>query len=186
MNETTVKSSTPGEVKAVLSENKACQLVDVRTPLEFESEHIENSFNIPLDELGKRASELKKDSEIILICRSGNRAGRASQVLSAHQYQTVVMEGGIESWKKEKLPLVEGKKVISLERQVQLTIGLILLASVTAGFLVNKWFFILPAIIGAGLTFAGLTGTCGLALLIAKAPWNQIPSAEKSGCCSHK
>ncbi|HMP54279.1 MAG TPA: DUF2892 domain-containing protein, partial [Candidatus Melainabacteria bacterium] len=96
----------------------------------------------------------------------------------------------ILEWKKSGLPVVEGKKRLSLERQVQLTIGLMILTGVTLGFTVNQLFFLLPGFIGCGLTFAGLTGNCGLAMVLAKAPWNRIDSGsgkEQEGqksCCS--
>jgi rhodanese-related sulfurtransferase len=153
------------------------QFIDVRSSLEFESEHIENSKNIPLDELEKRSNEIFKDKNVVLVCRSGTRAGKAAEMLAPHGYEVSVLEGGIMAWSKNGLPLTEGKKRLSIERQTQIAIGLILLTSLGAGALVNKWLFIVPTfIIGTGLTYAGLSGTCGIALLIAKAPWNKIES----------
>lgn len=187
MNETLVNKMSVSDVQAKCENDGAqYQLVDVRSPLEFESEHISESINIPLGEMANRAFELKKEANIVLVCRTGNRALRANDLLARHSYKTIVMDGGIEKWKQENLPVIEGKKVISLERQTQLTIGIILLLSVAAGFIFNQWFFLVPAFIGAGLTFAGLSGTCGLALLIAQAPWNKLDSKSTSGCCSQK
>lgn len=175
----------------LLTGSSSVQLVDVRTALEFETEHIEGSINIPLDELGKRGGEIKKDRSAILVCRTGNRAGRAADLLASYGFDVGILTGGIVDWKKAHLPLKEGRKRLSLERQVQLAIGAILLASVSAGWAVNKGWFIVPAFIGAGLTFAGLTGNCGLALLLAKAPWNKLDSktapksdGQSKSCCS--
>lgn len=180
---------SPADLKSRLSSARGVQIIDVRTALEFDSEHIENSANIPLDELAQRGGEIKGDLETVLICRSGKRAGRAAELLASYGMDSSVLEGGILDWKKAGLPLQEGKKRLPLERQVQLTIGIILLSSVSAGFLIDRGFFIIPALIGAGLTFAGLTGNCGLALLLAAAPWNKIDpnktaTKSKSSCCS--
>lgn len=162
------------------------QFIDVRSPLEFHSEHIEHSKNIPLDELEKRSNEIIKNKTAVLVCRSGTRAGKAAEMLAPHGYEVSVLEGGIMGWSKNGLPLKEGKKRISIERQTQIAIGLTLLTGLCAGALVNRWFFIVPTfIIGTGMTYAGLSGTCGTALLIAKAPWNKIESpVEKSGSVS--
>jgi len=182
----------PAELQTLIPGDQPVQIIDVRTPLEFDTEHIKDSVNIPLDELGRRGSEIKKDMTTVLVCRSGKRAGMAAQTLSPYGFESRVLTGGILGWRKAGLPLIEGKKRLSLERQVQLTIGLILLTSVTLGYTVSNLFFIMAGFIGAGLTFAGLSGTCGLAMLIAKAPWNRLETVSKTGagadspksCCS--
>lgn len=187
MPETMINLISSNNAMEMLTSDSAL-FVDVRSPLEFESEHIENSKNIPLDELIRRSSEITKSKPTVLVCRSGNRAGRAAQILASHGYDTAVLEGGVLQWTKDRLPLKEGKKRLSIERQTQLTIGIVLLGSSAAGVFVSKWCFVIPAFMGAGLTFAGLSGTCGLALLIAKAPWNKMPVSNKanqsSSCCS--
>jgi rhodanese-related sulfurtransferase len=150
------------------------QIIDVRTPLEFDGVKLAGAVNIPLDEIQNRAGEIKKDKKLILVCKSGMRAGRAAETLGKYGYEACVMEGGMTAWQKAGLPVCAGKERLSLERQVQLTIGLMVLTGVILGFTVNKLFFLIPGFIGCGLTFAGLTGTCALALLIAKAPWNKL------------
>ncbi len=188
----TVEKLSPNQVRSLSGAGVAgsIQLIDVRSPLEFDSEHIEGAKNIPLDELGFRSGEIKNDCTTVLICRSGVRAGRAADLLASYGMNVNVLAGGVTDWKKCGLPLLEGKKRLSLERQVQLTIGLILLSSVSAGWLINPAWFIVPGIIGAGLTFAGLSGFCGLAVLISKAPWNKLENtgacqtAKKNSCCS--
>jgi len=189
----TISRLNPNEVQTLLSSGAAgIQLIDVRTPMEFDSEHIQESKNIPLDDLANRGGELKKECQTILICRTGNRAGRAADLLATYGMDVGVLTGGIIDWKKAGLSLKEGKKRLPLERQVQLTIGAILLSSVAAGWTINRNWFIVPGFIGAGLTFAGLTGNCGLAILLAKAPWNKLtpaptsatPAASKPNCCS--
>lgn len=172
-NTGTISQLNPSEVQNLLLSG-AIQLIDVRTPLEFESEHIESSKNIPLDELDKRAGEVRSNCQTVVICRSGTRAQRAAQLLVKNGLDIAVLKGGVVDWKNAGLKLKEGKKRLSLERQVQLTIGLILLTSTAAGWTINKGWFIVPSFIGAGLTFAGLSGNCGLAMLLAKAPWNKL------------
>ena len=184
-----VEKLSPNQVLS-LSSTGTVQLVDVRSPLEFDSEHIEGSKNIPLDDLGYRSGEIKNDCTTVLICRSGVRAGRAADLLASYGMNVSVLAGGVTDWKKCGLPLIEGKKRLSLERQVQLTIGILLLSSVSAGWYINPAWFIVPGIIGAGLTFAGLSGFCGLAVVISKAPWNKIEKSgegsvpKKTSCCS--
>jgi hypothetical protein len=67
----------------------------------------------------------------------------------------------------------EGRKRLPVDRQVQLIAGTMVLIGVTLGTLVNPWFLVIAAFFGAGLTFAGATGTCGLALLLLRMPWNR-------------
>lgn len=171
-------------LKAKLAEQGGnLELLDVRTPAEFAGEHIEGSFNIPLDELSLRRAEIDADKALILICRTGKRAASACAQLTSSGLNATVLEGGVVGWRSSGFDLITGKQVLPLDRQVQLTIGLILLASTAAGFTVSRWFFVLPALIGAGLTFAGLTGSCGLALLLAKAPWNRTPGISCGSSC---
>lgn len=182
-NTGTISQLSPLEVQNLLLSNDAIQLIDVRTPIEFASEHIETSKNIPLDEVDKRLTEIKSSGQTVVICRSGARAQKAAQLLVKNGLDIAVLKGGVVDWKNAGLKLKEGKKMLPLERQVQLTIGLILLSSTAAGWVVDKGWFIVPSFIGAGLTFAGLTGNCGLAMLLAKAPWNKLdkdkPTATK-------
>jgi hypothetical protein len=77
------------------------------------------------------------------------------------------------AWRQAGFPIIRGKSVLPLDRQVQLTVGIGVLAGLVLGTFVNYWFLIVPAFFGAGLVFAGATGTCGLAILLMKAPWNK-------------
>lgn len=178
---------------AALFEKKATEthtLIDVRSPIEFENEHIPGSTNLPLDQLSSRCEEIRQEKSITLICRSGKRAERAAYELAGKGFSVKVLEGGLLAWQQAGLPVNQGKKRLPIERQVQLTVGLSLLVGVGLGCFVDKWFLIIPAFFGAGLTFAGLSGTCGLAILLMKAPWNKLTvsaSCNKKtgsgGCC---
>jgi len=165
-------------------------LVDVRSPIEFETEHIKDSINIPLDTLDNRFDEITNQGDLYVICRSGKRAERGAYTLMGRGLQPKVLEGGILAWRKAGLPLVEGKKRLPIERQIQLIVGSGVLSGVLLGVLVNPWFLVIPGFFGAGLTFAGLTGTCALGIILGKAPWNKLESptahksGENSGCCN--
>jgi len=168
-------------------------LLDVRSPLEFQSEHIASAVNIPLDQLESQINTVQNPGKLVVICKSGKRAERAAYMLKSNGFHPIVLRGGITAWLSLGFPVVEGKKIISIERQIQLVIGTGVLGGVLAGIFINKYFFILPLFFGAGLTFAGITGTCGLGILLSKASWNQLrmpssPSAadtksNKPSCC---
>ncbi|MDZ4835615.1 MAG: rhodanese-like domain-containing protein [Candidatus Melainabacteria bacterium] len=165
-------------------------LVDVRSPIEFETEHIEGSLNVPLEELDSRFDEIPRHGQLVMVCRSGKRAERGAYTLMGRGFQPKVLDGGVVAWRKAGLALKEGKRRLPIERQIQLIIGSGVLAGVLLGAFVNPWFLVIPGFFGAGLTFAGLSGTCALGILLGKAPWNKLesPTAQKqsgkSSCCS--
>jgi rhodanese-related sulfurtransferase len=87
--------------------------------------------------------------------------------------EAVVVEGGTLAWNEAGLPVERGPvKVISLERQVRMTAGSLVLSGILLGSLVHRGFFGLSAFVGAGLVFAGITDFCGMGLLLSKPPWN--------------
>jgi rhodanese-related sulfurtransferase len=166
-------------------------LVDVRSPIEFEAEHIEGAINIPLEAIDARAEEVPRKGRLVMVCRSGMRAERAAFTLMGKAFQPSVLDGGMVAWRKASLPIVEGKKRLPIERQIQLVVGTGVLTSVVLGTWVNPAFLLIAAFFGAGLTFAGLSGTCALGILLAKAPWNKLEVAcapktegKSGGCCS--
>ena len=148
-------------------------LLDVRSGAEFSEQHIDGSINIPLDQLPSGFKAPDSSQELIVICRSGKRASKACEVLLGIGQQPKLLSGGLLSWLEAGLPTKKVTTRLSIERQTQLTIGIGVLIGVLAGSLVNRWFLIVPAFFGAGLTFAGASGTCGLAILLTKAPWNK-------------
>lgn len=176
---------TPGELDALRRAGAETTVIDVRGPLEFESEHIDGSRNVPLSELELRLDEVPAE-EVVLVCRTGVRATLASQTLQRHGREARVLEGGVVGWRSMGLVLKEGKKHLGIDRQVQLIVGSAVLTSVLLGAFVSPWFLVVAAFFGAGLTFAGVSGTCGLALLLMKAPWNRAPAAAvgSASCAS--
>lgn len=169
-------------------------LLDVRTPLEHGEVHVDGSRLVPLGGLdaGKLARELA-GRRTLVVCRSGSRAAQAAAMMEAAGCRDVsVVEGGMMAWQAAGLPVVRGEKVMSLERQVRVAAGLLVVAGVVLGTWVHPALYGLSALVGAGLVFAGMTDWCGMGLLLAKAPWNKAaaipgtaaPSApSRPTCC---
>jgi rhodanese-related sulfurtransferase len=180
------QSILPAELNTLLS--KGCRLVDVREPVEHAEEHIIGAKLIPLGQLEKRASEIDRSSPLVLMCRSGKRGGEALKKLQALGFTGGRnLEGGILAWKAAGLPVgTSGRKVFPLMQQVQLTIGLGVLTGAILALTVNPNWVFLCAFFGAGLTMAGSTGWCGLAILMSKMPWNRVAGQVccASGNCS--
>ena len=165
-------------------------IIDVRESDEFEAEHIEGSMHIPLGEFSKRAPALFKllsCKSVVLMCRSGKRASLAKSQVSGliSGVDLVVYEGGILAWKSQGKPTkATRKRHFPIMRQVQLVAGsLVLIGSVLAWW-VNPVFILLSGFVGAGLTFAGATGFCGMAVLLAKMPWNTVRPESSDELCS--
>ena len=162
--------------------------LDVRTPAEFEESHIDGALLHPLTELNpehvKRHAQGKRS--VFLICRSGGRARQAAEKLAALGLSGLqVMSGGMQAWESEGLPVKRGRATISLERQVRIAAGAMVVIGSALGYFVNPTWIALSAFVGAGLVFAGATDTCGLAMVLARMPWNnRKPSAAKPSCCS--
>ncbi len=172
-----MKSLTVSELAERLESGRATVLVDVRTPAEFDRLHAAGAVNVPLDELSvARLADAGLDGEIHLLCQSGTRAAKAAQILAGQGLSGTVVEGGTVAWTEAGLPVVRGaSRVIGLERQVRLAAGSLVLLGVLLGFWLHPAAFGLSAFVGAGLVFAGATDWCGMALLLAKAPWNRAP-----------
>jgi rhodanese-related sulfurtransferase len=156
-------------------------LIDVRTPAEFGEVHVEGARNVPLDRLDPKQMAGAHGSEgpLYFICRSGGRSQKACEKMIAAGLSDVVsVEGGTSACEAAGVPVVRGRKVMSLERQVRICAGaLVFLGALLAAFGPDEFWrnlgLGLAGFIGAGLVFAGITDTCGMAMLIARMPWNQ-------------
>jgi rhodanese-related sulfurtransferase len=153
-------------------------LIDVRTPAEFEQVHVGFAKNIPLDQLDAnavmRSGNGAEGEPLYLICHTGARSQKACEKLQQAGYTNVVnVEGGTQAWDQAGLPVVRGKATISLERQVRIAAGSLVLLGTGLGWFVHPAFFGLAAFVGAGLVFAGVTDTCGMGMLLARMPWNR-------------
>lgn len=149
-------------------------LVDVREPDEYARASIAGSENHPLSRIGP----LGCPGPVVFLCRSGMRTGaNATRLAACHTGDAFVLEGGLDGWRAAGLPVVENTRApLEIMRQVQIIAGSLILLGVALGFLVGPAWFGLAAFVGAGLTFAGITGWCGMALALSRAPWNR-PSA---------
>lgn len=166
-----------------LRKSKEVALIDVRTPAEFEEVHAEGARSVPLDKLDPKAlaAECAGAECIYLICRSGGRGQQACDKLLAAGIRNVVnVEGGTQAWEQAGLPVVRGRKMMSLERQTRIAIGLFVLLGAGLGAFVHVAFIALSAIMGAGLVFAGLTDSCYMAMTLARMPWNR--RGASTGC----
>jgi rhodanese-related sulfurtransferase len=174
-----IPTISPAEVAQRRSGGKAVDLIDVRTPVEFAEVHAEGATLVPLDRLDPAAVVAARaglaEDPIYVICRSGARAAKACEAFRAAGFPNVFnVEGGTEAWRRAGLPVVRGERtVISLERQVRIAAGLLVVTGVLLGWLVHPLFYALSAFVGAGLFFAGVTDTCGMGMLLARMPWNQ-------------
>lgn len=150
-------------------------LIDVRTPAEFRGVHAIGATNIPLNIVS--ANALPAGRPIYVLCRTGARAEDACKRLAAENINGLVLvDGGTEAWIAAGLPTEQGRKTVSLERQVRITAGsLVFIGTLLAAF-VHPWFWALPAFIGGGLVFSGVTDTCGMGMVLARMPWNQAKS----------
>jgi rhodanese-related sulfurtransferase len=158
--------------------------LDVRTPAEYEEVHIDGAVLHPLSDLNSEhvKSLISGKAGCIVVCGSGGRAGRAcEQLLSSGLSAISVLEGGVKGWIAAGLPVVRGKKTISLERQVRIAAGALVFTGSVLGYFVNPSFIALSAFVGAGLVFAGVTDTCGMAMVLAKMPWN---TRGAKSCCA--
>jgi len=182
-----VATITPRELSARRAQGQLVDLIDVRTPAEFREVHADCARNVPLERLDPQAVLSARngasDQPLYVICRSGSRGQQAcAQLLAAGGAQIINVEGGTLAWDAAGLPVVRGQKAMSLERQVRIAAGSLVLLGVALGFLVHPVLFGLSAFVGAGLVFAGITDTCGMGLLLARMPWNQVP--EQDAACA--
>lgn len=149
------------------------QLVDVRSASEFASGHIPGAVNIPMDQIEVRLDDLLPNVPTVLICQAGKRARITAGLLEPCQREIAVLEGGTGAWIQAGLPVVSSVKTRwSLERQVRLGAGLLVLAGALLAFTVNTNWLFLSAFVGLGLSFAGVTDICLMAEILGPMPWN--------------
>jgi glyoxylase-like metal-dependent hydrolase (beta-lactamase superfamily II) len=187
LGETDTAALTPRELHSLRDEGRDVLVVDVRSPLEFEGERIEGAVNLPLEVLPDRLDEVPEQSDVVVVCRTGVRATIAAEMLARAGRRPRVLDGGVLGWRRAGLPLREGRKRLPVDRQVQLIVGSMVLASVGLGALVHPWFLVIAAFFGAGLTFAGATGTCGMAFVLLRMPWNRplaLPTGDVGATCA--
>ncbi|NIX75971.1 rhodanese-like domain-containing protein [Microvirga terricola] len=166
---------SPQKAKDLIA--KGAVLVDIREADEHARERIPGAHHHALSRLN--GSVGTSGNAVIFHCRSGQRtAGNAQRLASAVACDAYILEGGIDAWKKAGLPVAQDKsQPLEMMRQVQIAAGSLVVLGALLGTFVNPWFYALSAFVGAGLIFAGATGFCGMARLLALAPWNRKPAA---------
>jgi rhodanese-related sulfurtransferase len=180
---TGVQTASLAEVFARRQQGLPLDLIDVRSPVEYAEVHAEGARLIPLDRLEPEtvaaAREATPDKPLFVICKSGSRAMKGVARFHAAGFPNVIcIEGGTDAWIQAGLPVVRGaRKAISLERQVRIAAGLLVLIGTGLGWFVHPAFLGLSAFVGAGLVFAGITDWCGMGMLLARMPWNSRPDA---------
>ncbi|WP_454916438.1 rhodanese-like domain-containing protein [Xanthobacter sediminis] len=166
-------------LKARLDTEPGLTLIDVRTPAEYAEVHVPQARSVPLDSLDPAALAAAgiapRERRIHVICRTQNRAKQGAAAFEKAGFATVtVVEGGTSAWEAAGYPVTRGTvKVISLERQVRIVAGALVLIGALLAWLVHPAFIALSGFVGAGLVFAGITDFCGMGLLLARAPWNR-------------
>lgn len=161
--------------------NDEAVLIDVREPDEFKDSHIAYAISVPLSALegGFKMLDIPADKTILFQCLKGSRGQTACariQGLGSCKNKIVNIEGGIEAWKSEGLPVIESSRAqpkLSLMRQVQIIVGFLVALCVVIGLAGMTAAFVLAGFFGAALCVAGLTGWCGLATMLSKMPWNK-------------
>lgn len=183
-----VNTISPRALGELLAGGANIDLIDVRTPVEFREAHLSPAINVPFDRLDPAIvihdRRAPAHEPIYLICRSGGRGRQACEkFLAAGLTNVFNVEGGTSACIDAGLPAVRGRKAISLERQVRIAAGLLVLIGVVLGCFVHPAWIGLSAFVGAGLVFAGVTDTCGMGLLLARMPWNHL--RDSSATCAN-
>lgn len=174
-------------LKAITAERAAelvragAALVDIREADEHARESIPGARHHALSRLEADQPVRSGDKIVIFHCRSGMRtkANEARLAAKAGDCEAYLVEGGLDAWKKAGLPVAVDKgQPLELMRQVQIAAGSLVLIGVALGALVTPGFYALSAFVGGGLVFAGVTGFCGMARLLALMPWNRRRQPE--------
>ena len=172
---------TTQQFKKVFSANDKLTIIDVRSPVEFKSLSLAGATNIPLDILSSELVEKHTknlnatDQPVYLMCKGGHRAKLANEKLQQLGQEIICIEGGMDALGKDSsLPVQSDPAAgLSLERQVRIAAGSLVLTGVVLGTFLHPGVYLLAAFVGAGLVFAGATDWCGMGLLLAKMPWNK-------------
>ncbi len=188
-DEMTGTTILPKELEELRRRGERIDLIDVRTPAEYREVHAEPARLVPLDTLDvdavMQARRGAVANPLYTICRSGARGKQAAEKFRAAGYSNVInVEGGTLAWEQAGLPVVRGKKAISLERQVRIAAGSLVVLGTALGVFIHPVFLSIPAFVGAGLVFAGITDTCGMGMMLARMPWNRIGAEETDPTCA--
>ncbi|KQV54752.1 rhodanese family protein [Caulobacter sp. Root342] len=168
----------PEDVAKRLAEGRAV-LIDIREPDEFARRRAKGALSRPLSTLDAKGLSLPDAREVIFTCRSGMRtSANGERLVAACGHSAHVLEGGLDAWDGAGLPVeLDRKAPLEMMRQVHIVAGSLVLVGVVLGLTVSPWFLGVAGFAGAGLTFSGISGFCGMARLLALAPWNRSAAA---------
>ena len=190
MNGISTRSITPSQLFMLLASGRSLELLDVRTSPEFINAHVPGARLVPLDDLNVETylNHHEPGQPVYVLCQAGARARKAVEQFERFGcFDGVLVEGGTQAWIDAGLPVNRGKSnVLPLMRQVQIVVGALSVIGGALALLVSRWFAVVPLLLGCGLLFAGITGACGMALLLAKMPWNRSQSACLESCLSRE
>ena len=170
---------SPKALHELLGKTSDASILDVRTKAEFAGVRASLAQNIPLNEISieklTQNPPFPRETSVYLLCERGGRAALAAETFLAAGFSNVfVVEGGTQAWVDANLPVIRGESgTISIERQVRIAAGSLVLLGVILGFGIHPVFFGLSAFVGSGLVFAGISDWCGMGILLARAPWNR-------------
>ncbi|GJQ58575.1 MAG: DUF2892 domain-containing protein [Candidatus Scalindua sp. AMX11] len=169
-----IRFTTVAELYEKVTGDDDLQIVDVRETSEYESERIKDAISAPLSRFQESSKRIDKYRQSCIICQSGKRAEKYAKQLLKNGYENVsVAKGGMKSWIDAGYPIEGGESTVwSLERQIRFTAGLLVLLGVVLSYSFTPMFLLLPGIVGVGLIFAAVTDTCGMAMVLARMPWN--------------
>jgi rhodanese-related sulfurtransferase len=172
----TIKTISTHELFEKRSQEINPNVVDVRIPREFCGVHISGAVNVPFDRVADgEIALMAKESTVYVVCQRGVKAREACEMLSSNGVENIVLvEGGMEEWKKSGYEVVLGEGGVSIERQVRIAAGSLVLIGTLLGIFIHVWFLAVPLFVGAGLTFAGITDTCAMGMLMVRMPWNKV------------
>ncbi len=178
-----LEMTTPKDALGIIEKDPQAKLLDVRSALEFSQVHIKDSINMPIDMLSAKINDLSRSGQsYIVLCRTGNRSPMAADMLIQSGIQGVkVMQGGMTRWQKERLPVIKGEGGISLERQVRLIAGSLVLLGILMSWFLHWAFIFISVFVSCGLIFAGLTDNCLMGMLLMKLPYNKKLYKTKLG-----
>lgn len=163
------------QLKAKINQLKNAVIVDIRSSDEYQREHIPNSVNLTVEQLKQTDLNQWQDKTVIFHCKLGHRTKQAQTIIEKFNCQAkYCLAEGIEQWKRCGLSTIKNDKApLELVRQVHIVAGSLILLSLLLTYFVSLYFIGLTALVGFGLTFAGLTGFCGMAKLLQKLPYNK-------------
>lgn len=181
MNQTKT-TMTVRDLTERLNRGERLQLIDVRSPQEYEETHVPCALNIPLEQIENRMADVHSDSPIVAICQTGRRAEMAAPLLERSGAAVYVLEGGTSGWISEGNDAVgKTSAALPLIRQVHVVAGPMVLIGAVLALTVNPMWALLSGFVGLGLTVAGATGFCGMGVMLSKMPWNR-PKFSGAAC----